>query len=634
MSKLPLDANGPQDHPFTPFPDSALDGSILDRFRAIADCYASQIAIDDGQRRLTYRALAQWVDRLAGALIQQLPADADPVAIYLDHTAHFPLAMLGVLAAGHAYVPLDVGFPQSRNQHILAHAGLSAIVTDTANAPQAAELLRGGQPLVVLDQLDPIGTQPSDRCTADSLAYILYTSGSSGAPKGVYQNHRNLLHDVLQYTNSIHINPDDRLTQLYSGSVNGAIRDIYGALLNGAALHPLAFRHLGAAGLIDALAARRITLYHSVPTVFRHLIAAMAPDQRLAGIRLAYLAGDRVTHDDVDAFQRHFPRDALLYTGIGSTENATLYRQWFIGRDTPRDGATLPVGRAIPERDMVLLDEHDVPVPVGAVGEIVVTSRYLDLGYWRDPELTRRCFSPSPHDPQARVFRTGDLGRLRPDGLLEFLGRKDHQVKIRGYRVELGAIEAAVREQPGIRDAAFVVREQRSDQQRLDAYVLTDQPRRGSVDHLRQSLRDRLPPHMIPATLTALDAWPLTPNGKLDRAALPLPQLNRATLGTDYIAPRTPTEQALVELWQEVLQLNEPLGIHDDFFALGGHSLLVTQVLGRIVGLFELEISLRAFFAAPTIAALAVRIEQSQWQRVPWPEESVADGSEREELFI
>lgn len=365
MTILPLDFGGPTDRPFTPFPASALEDSILDRFRAIAHRHAGRLAIDDGHQRLTYGEVRARVERLAGLLMTGLPPGADPVAIFLDHYASFPIAMLAVLAAGRAYVPLDVSFPLERNRRILQHASSAAIVTDHANALLAAKLCPPGTPLIDMEALDAIETPIPQMPTADSLAYILYTSGSTGEPKGVYQNHRNFLHDVLQYTNSIHLSTEDRLTMLYSGCVNGAIRDIYGALLNGASLHILPFRQLGATGLVAAIAEHGITIYHSVPTVFRQLVAALRTHQRLSDIRLAYLAGDRLDRADIDALRRHFPRDALLYTGIGSTENATLYRHWFIASDTPMEGPRVPVGRAIPDRDMALLDERGTPVPEG-----------------------------------------------------------------------------------------------------------------------------------------------------------------------------------------------------------------------------------------------------------------------------
>ncbi len=665
MTTQPLDFDGPTEHPFTQFPSAALERPVIDRFRAIADQYADHLAIDDGEQRFIYAELRQRVEHLARWLANHLPPDESPVALCFEHGAQFPLAVLAVLATGRAYLPLDLSFPEARNRRILTQAQIAALVTNRAHAQTAAELCPDGITPLCLDALDtrdgpptlrdprhalaphtqrdalsardqraagtstdigtghsatPANTSTLPSPSADSLAYILYTSGSTGVPKGVYQNQRNLLHDVLQYTNAIHLDATDRLTMLYSASVNGAIRDIYGALLNGASLHPLAFRQLGTKQLAMRIAEQGITLYHSVPTVFRELISALDPRQHhLSRIRLAYLAGDRLERRGVDAFRRHFPADALLYTGIGSTENATLYRHWFIRPHTPLDGPTVPVGRAIPDRDMALLDENGTRVPVGEPGQIVVTSRYLALGYWRDPELTQQCFSPAPHDPQARVFSTGDLGVLRPDGLLEFRGRQDHQVKIRGYRVELGAIEATLKALPGIQDAAVVARASHPDQTRLDAYLVLDRSTHqgepwGDLRQLRATLSDELPAHMIPATFTLLERLPLTANGKLERAALPLPESAPTGNEDQSIAPRNPTEQTLAQLWQAVLALSKPPGVHDNFFALGGHSLLMARLNIRIEAAFGIAIPLRTVFAGPTIATLAAWIDHQQWQ--------------------
>lgn len=614
MTPLPLDFDGPSNHSFIPFPVSALEQSVLDRFRAIANRHAQRLAIDDGRQRLTYGEVCARVERIAATLAARLPPGDDPVAILLDQEADFPVAMLGVLAAGRAYVPLDVGFPLERNRRILHQAGIAALVTCTARIPRATDIRPPQAVLIDLDRLEP-GTAPATLApTADSLAYILYTSGSTGEPKGVCQNHRNLLHDVLQYTNAIHLSADDRLTMLYSGSVSGAIRDVYGALLNGASLHILPFKTLGPQGIRDALSMQGITVYHSVPTLFRQLIATLSPSQRLTGIRLGYLAGDRLDVADVTAFRRHFPVEALLYTGLGSTENATICRHWFIRPETPLDGERLPVGRAIPDREVRLVGENGETVAEGEIGEIQVTSRYLALGYWRAPELTEQCFAVAPQDPLARIFKTGDLGRLRPDGLLEFMGRKDHQVKIRGFRVELGAIETALKDLPSVADAAVVAREDATGELDLAAYLVLETGYREDAPGLSRMLRARLPDFMIPASFTILECLPLTSNGKLDRRALPKPEAADSHGREVRVAPQAGTEQRLTALWAEVLgiQRADP---QDHFFELGGDSLSAIQLISRIEQNVGCSLSLSAVFAYPTPARLAKHVETLRWLR-------------------
>jgi amino acid adenylation domain-containing protein len=606
----PLDYDGPADRPFTPFPASDLDGSVLDRFRAIAAQHADRLAIDDGHRHISYDELRQSIDQLAGALSALLPAGEAPVAIFLDHTAEFPIAMLGVLAAGRAYVPLDMGFPLARNRRILQHSGVVAVVTGSSQAAVAADIMPPNSILIGLDRLDSIAAAPvGETPTAEDLAYILYTSGTTGEPKGVFQNHRNLLHDVLQYTNSIHLTEDDRLTMLYSGSVNGAIRDVYGALLNGASLHVLSLRHLGAKGLVAAIAAHGITVYHSVPILFRQVVAALNPDQRLSGIRLAYMAGDRLDLDDVEAFRRHFPVDALLYTGIGSTENATIYRQWFIGPDTPLDRLRVPVGGAIPDRSVALLAEDGTPVSEGESGEIVVTSRYMALGYWRSPELSRQAFRTSPHDSLARVFRTGDLGRERPDGLLEFIGRKDHQVKIRGYRVEPAEIEATMKQCPGVAEAAVHVRTGPDGTPCALAGYWVAKLGAEQTD-LADYLRRHLSPAMLPADLIRIAALPLLANYKADRTTLAAMDASRQrhAPADSAVEDENSTIARVAALYRKVLQIQR-VRAEDGLASLNVDSLQALRIMLEIEQAFTVTMPQTLFATGGVVAEVAAWLD-------------------------
>jgi pimeloyl-ACP methyl ester carboxylesterase len=332
------------------------------------------------------------------------------------------------------------------------------------------------------------------------IAYILYTSGSTGQPKGVYQSQRNLLHDVMQYVHSIHLSARDRVTMLYSPGTSGAIRDLFGALLTGASLHMHSLRQAGFARLRERMAAERITVYHSVPPVFRGFLSV--PGQ-FDDVRIVYLAGDRLVPGDVDTFRRNFARGARIYTGIGSTEAATIYLQWFISHDTPL-GESVPLGRAIPDRNVRLID-----------GEIEVSSRYLALGYWRNAP-----FDSTPGDPECRTFRPGDRARERPDGLFEHLGRKDRQVKIRGYRVEIGEVERALEQHPGAGDVAVVM---------AGGALVACYTGREPINW-QAYLRTRLPSHMIPARFKRLAALPRLGNFKLDR------QLLEATMAADFQA--------------------------------------------------------------------------------------------------
>ncbi|QLH37964.1 MAG: AMP-binding protein [Defluviicoccus sp.] len=474
------------------------------------------MAISDAELELSYANAAERVRRAAYAVLKNLGPGTEPVAIALDHGARFPLIMMAVLAAGRAYVPLDVDFPIERNAHILSHSGACALIADSKTTEHLRNRLPDNLQTLTPDDLWSGRGEPTlPDILPDAVAYIIYTSGSTGAPKGIVQNQRNLLHDVMQYTQAIHVNFEDRMTLLYSPSVNGAIRDIYGSLLNGATLYAFSLKKLGVSALCAAFEAAGITIYHSVPTIFRQICTALQQGTvRLDQVRLAYLAGDRLDPDDVIAFRRNFPSDALILTGIGSTENATLYRHWFIAKDTAIDGSKVPVGRALPDRHVRLIDDHGNEVRKGEVGEIEVTSRYMALGYHKRSDG----FGVSSDDPLARVFRTGDLGRLRPDGLLEFRGRKDDQIKLRGVRIEPAFVEAELRTLSEVVQGAIVVRRCGTVATALVAYWVANPGHEQA--QIRALLAERLPEVMVPSQAVRVPSLPLLDNFKINRHAL------------------------------------------------------------------------------------------------------------------
>jgi amino acid adenylation domain-containing protein len=615
---LPLDHGGPVDVPFKPFPAPETLLSVVDRFRWVVDRHGERPALIDGLRRWTYAALQERVEALAEALLCRLGHGEEPVAVLLPQDARAPLALLAVLAAGRTPVPLDPAFPLERNRRILERAG-AALVVVAAGAREGLEPLLPlatvwlalndeGWPVQEVTGVDATGlAAPARRPLRGSdPAWLLFTSGSTGAPKGVLQNQRGLLHDVMQYTNAIHLGPEDRLTQLYSASVSGALRDIYGALLNGACLYPLSLAELGVAGVLAVIRRERLTVLHAIPGIFRLLIESLAPAESLPDVRLLYLAGDRVDRADVEAHRAHFLPHCWLYLGIGSTENATLYAHHFLGHHTPLAEGSVPVGRELPDRALRVLGDDDAPVPVGAIGEIECTSRYLAQGYWRDPETTAQRFLPVPGDASIRRFRSGDLARLGADGLLTFVGRRDNQIKIAGRRVETGEVEGELQTLPGVERALVMALPDQGGAIGLVAWLqgggTAGSPRPG-IAELQAFLQQPLPQGLVPSRFVWLEAWPLTANGKIDRRAL------RAQLATPPAnrpagaGPQTPLHHHLQAIWAEVLG-HSAFGIHDSFFLVGGHSLAAVRVLSRVEQRFGSQLTLSAFLAHPTITAL------------------------------
>jgi len=598
LSALPLDSESARRvrpaEDGAPFPAAALDGSIPERFAAVARSFAGWPAVVDGSEVWTYERLDRASDDLARSLSSE---PGGRVALLVSHGAEMVAAVLGALKAGRTYVPLDPTWPRRRLAFMLADSGAGAILCDPENAGLAWTL--AGDRLPVLDTR-PTGEAEGDlpRVPPETPAYILYTSGSTGEPKGVAQSHRNVLHHIRAYTNGLRLTAEDRLGLLASYSFDAAVMDLFGALLNGAALCPFDVRRLGTAPLPGWVREQGITVWHSTPTLYRRFLDE-AGESAFPSVRLVVLGGEKSVRQDLERFRGRFGAGAVFVNGLGPTES-TLALQWFATAETELERDMVPVGFPVVETEVTLLTPAgEQPAPYG-VGEIGLRSRYLALGYWNRPELTVRSFQP---DAQGRLYRTGDLGRWLPGGALEFVGRADSQVKIRGQRVELGEVEARLSSLPGVREAVVLAREE-SAELRLVGYVLAPMP---PAEELRRALREELPEAMVPSVFVEMPAWPLTPTGKVDRSALPSPEPVRSA--EPARASSSPIEELLIGMWAEVLGL-EMAGPDADFFALGGHSLLATQLVSRVRRGFGVELPLRAVFEAPTPASLARRVEE------------------------
>lgn len=601
-NRRPIDHGGPVDRAFVPFPDSALRASVPARFAAIASAHASRLAVTDAQRAFTYAELSRLADSIAAGVAAAVPPGA-PVGILLGHEARTPAAMLGILRAGAAYVPLDAQHPAARLAAIAANAGLAAIISAGPLVDRAATLVPG-IPVIDLETLAE-GARTIIPPDPAAIAWILYTSGSTGAPKGVFQDHRGLLHDVMQYVNAAHLAPQDRLTSFYSPATVGAVRDIWAALLTGASLH-IQPPHHGTAAMAAFLRDAAPSIYHSVPALLRHLAAADTPP--LPCVRLGYVAGDRVDRDDVGAFFRLFP-NALLYTGLGATEASTIYVHRFVARDAPLPEGRVPVGHAMPDRLALLVDEAGWEVPPGEVGEIVVCSPYIARGYWRAEALTAERFSDDPARPGWRRYRTGDLGRWRADGLLEHLGRTDQMVKLGGQRVELAAVEVALKSLPGIAEAAVLVRPAAATggQPQLVGHVV---PCPTGTAHtqgaLLAALRRILPPPMVPATLMVRVRLALLPNFKVDRAALAQDDAALAVADSRHADGPSAMVAAIAA---EIFELPAAPGADHDLLALGADSIGIIGLAVALEQHFGRLVPLEAVVAARTPRRIAAWIE-------------------------
>ncbi len=571
------------------------------------DFFRSASALKHGSEVLSYDALNRAANRLAHAILALRGPEPEPVALLLGQGVAAVVAILAVLKAGKFYVPLDLAFPQARLGAIVGDADAPLLLASTQTMPLAQGLAQGSRALLDVQRLDPSldDANPSLPLGAGTLLNIMYTSGSTGQPKGVLQSHRNILHDTRATTILLGYGPHDRFSLLSPYSFGASASDIFGALLNGAALFPYDLKGQGLDPLPRWLRDEQITNYHSVPTIFRQLLALLEEEERFPAMRVIRLGGEPIHRRDVEGFQRHFADPCVLRIALATTESYVA-TQYVIAPDSAVDTTLMPVGYAAAGRQILILDQAERPLPPGEMGQIAVQSRFLSPGYWKQPEQTAATFLPDPSGGEARLYLTGDLGRIRPDGMLEHLGRRDAQVKINGLRVEVAEVEGALLGVPGVRAAVVEAHEVRPGEKRLVAYVILADPAPSNAD-LRATLAQSLPHAMIPSRFTRMERFPMLPFGKINRGALPAPDWDQPAEDVPFVAPRTPVEEKLAELWVEALGIQR-VGIHHRFFEMGGNSLLATQVVTRASSHFGVPLPLTALFERPTIADLAMLV--------------------------
>ncbi len=546
--------------------------SVPARFEQQVARYGDRPAISSATCELSYRQLDRLANRIARAILARLGDGNEPVAVLFEHDAAGIAAILGVLKAGKCYVPLDPASPAIRTAHLLADSGARLVVTSARCRPLAIESVGDRLGLLDVDGLDPAA--PAERPALDLsprlLASMYYTTGSTGRPKGVPETHGNRLVNARRMTNTLRICPEDRLVLLYAMGFSGSVNALFGALLNGARLCPFDLREGGHADLAVWLRQQAITIYHSPPAVFRSFVDSLTDADAFPSLRVVLLASDSVYATDVERYRRRFSDSCLLLNAWGATE-APFFRPYFVDKTADLPGDAVPaIGPSGEEDEIRLLDDGGVEVAPGETGEIVVISRYLSPGYWRQDDLTRARFRPVGRDSDERAYSTGDLGRALSDGSIVHLGRRDFQVKVRGYRIEPAEIEAELRKLEGIKDAVVMGRPDGADGHQLVAYLVPAGVT-PSVTVLRRALRRTLPEYLIPSRFVTLPALPLTPNGKIDRRALPDPAPTRPELETPFRKPRSHDafERQLTPIWEDVLAV-KPIGAEDDFFELGG----------------------------------------------------------------
>lgn len=561
-----------------------------------------------GERSITYDELNRQANRWARRLRELGVGPGRPVAVYTDRSLDMVVALLAVLKAGAAYLPLDAAYPQARLAYMLNDSRAPVILTQTGlvgrlGDHQAAVLCLDADAPAVASQPD---TDPEPMARPTDLVWCLYTSGSTGRPKGVMVEHRSAVAFMHWSTRAFSRADLERVLLCSSLNYDPSAFELFTPLAVGGTVVVVD----DALALCAPSAAPDPTLVSTVPSAARALVEADAVPQV---VRAITLGGEPARREVVDGLRRIAPQ-ARIYNIYGPTETTIVVTAGEVAAAGP-----VTIGRPLTNSQIHILDDQLAPVPVGVPGELYIAGDGLARGYWDAPALTADRFLPNPFGlPGSRMYHTGDLARYRADGTITFLGRVDDQVKVRGYRIELGEVENALLQCDDVADAAVVVHEDATGDRRLVGHVVG---RRGPVDPdvLRAQLRHVLPEFMVPSSFVELNALPTTPNGKTDRGALPgMTRAGDDGDGPGSAAPRTPTEQALVRLWQEILGTNG-VGVHDNFFRLGGHSLLAVRLVVRAREAVQADIALADFLAAPTVAALARLIDAGDAGDSPAP---------------
>jgi amino acid adenylation domain-containing protein len=596
---------------FIEFRKDEVEQSIPERFEHIVGKYPSHLAIKHGDYALTYTELNTLANRIAHAILRHQGSGSAPVALLFENGAALLACILGVLKSGNFFALLDPSFPVSRITAVLEDSQAVLVLVSREHLSLGQELASRKCQLMELESIDGFvaGENPGLHITPQMPAAIVHTSGSTGAPKGVVQTHRSILHDMRLRTNAYSICQNDRLTLLSSGT-SSAINNSFLALLNGAALLPFDVHKEGVVGLRAWISDERVTVCWMSSPLFRRFSETLSGKEKFPDLRLIRLASDSVYKADVDLYKKYFSRTCMLANGIAPTETGLL-TTCFIDHQTQLDGNEVPLGYAAEDKEIILFDNLGKAVGFNQLGEIAVRSEYLSLGYWQKPDLTRTKFIFDPKDAQCATYLTGDLGVMRTDGCLIYKGRKDFRVKIRGYGVEITEVETALKVHCGVRESIVIGRENELGETYLVAYFTAAPDVCPTIGQLRAFLAETLPEYMIPSVFVKLDVLPIAPNGKIDRRSLPAPDNFRLLPDTPFVKPRTDVEKQIAKIWMEVLG-RDPVGLKDSFFDLGGDSLMATQILSRLRSVFHVDVPLSTFFDKPIIAELAQEITDAK----------------------
>jgi len=588
--------------------------------QCVHELFAAQVretpeatAVSFGAQELSYEELNRRANQLAHYLRGRGVQAETLVGICLERSLEMVVSLLAVLKAGGAYVPLDPAYPAQRLRLMLHDADARVLVTEEELVERLGEAADECEVICLGREWEAISGETEAEMASgiarENLAYVIYTSGSTGRPKGVMISHGALTNHMCWMKERFPLSASDRVMQKTPFSFDAAVWEFYAPLLSGARLvmaRPGSHQDSGA--LVEQLLRERISVLQVVPTLLQMLVA----EEQLGAcrwLRRVYCGGEALGTELVARLQELVAVEVVNLYGPTETTIECGYHQSVAG------GAGLgrvPIGRAIANVQLYVLDGQQQVVPVGVRGELYVSGAGLARGYWQGAAATAERFLPHPFiGGGARLYRTGDVGRYLADGSIEFLGRVDEQVKLRGYRIELGELETTLKQHPSVRESAVVIREDQSGNKQLVAYVVCRRKNPPTIDQLREFLKEKLPEHMVHLTFVMLEKMPLNPSGKIDRRMLPDPKVVRAAATQDRVGPRNEIEQIITDIWQNVLKVDD-IRVHDNFFDLGGHSLLMFQIQGKLRKAFGTDLSTIDLFKYPNISSLAERLSQEE----------------------
>ncbi|MBW4632892.1 MAG: amino acid adenylation domain-containing protein [Iphinoe sp. HA4291-MV1] len=595
---------------------------------------------------LTYQQLNARANRWARHLVE-LGVGADTVvALLSDRNIDLLTAILAVFKAGGAYLPLNPHHPVERQAQVFEQSRVPLVLTTSQLEPMvtsAFNTLEVTAPqLLLLEQMEeqqhssenlPVRSKP------DNLAYVIYTSGSTGKPKGAMLEHRGMLNHLYAKAQDLHLSDRDTVAQTAPASFDISVWQFLVALLVGGQVHIIRDEIAAdPAQLLTVVEHQGISILEIVPSLLRMILQEIDRNDstrpQLSKLRWLLLTGEALPPQLCRHWLEYYPIIPMM-NAYGPTECSDDVTHYPICEPPSEEMLNLPIGRAVLNTQLYVLDSQLQPVPLGVAGELYVGGVGVGRGYLHNPQQTQRAFIADPFAQQegARLYKTGDKARYLKDGNIEFLGRIDYQVKIRGFRIELGEIEVVLSQHPSVQEAVVIAREDQPGNKRLVGYVVPKSELTVTSSELRSFLKEKLPDYMVPSAFVTLEKMPLTPNGKVDRKALPEPDPTHSELEGTFVAPRTPVEEVLADIWTEILGL-EQVGIHHNFFELGGHSLLATQVISRIYDVFQVKLPLRTLFETQTVADLAVSIVRSMAEETEQEEMAriLAELEELEEL--